>query len=44
MTIIITRFIFLENPLIGFLLINLVLLSGELIFAKIILKRLRYGQ
>lgn len=44
MTVIITRFVFLENPLLGFLLINLVLLSGELIFAKIILKRLRYAQ
>ena len=42
MTVIITRFIFLENPLLGFLLINLVLLLGEVFLAKIILKRLHY--
>lgn len=39
----ITRFIFLKNPIFGFLLINLVLMMGELIFAKILLKRLRYA-
>ncbi|MCX6062009.1 MAG: hypothetical protein NT103_07165 [Campylobacterales bacterium] len=38
----ITRFVFLKNPIFGFLLINLVLLIAELIFAKIILKRLHY--
>lgn len=41
--VLITRFVFLNNPIVGFLLINLVLLSGELIFAKIILKRLNYA-
>ncbi len=38
----ITRFVFLKNPIFGFLLINLVLLIAELIFAKIILKRVHY--
>ena len=41
--VIITRFVFLKNPILGFLLINLVLMMGELIFAKILLKRLRYA-
>lgn len=40
----ITRFIFLKNPILGFLLINLALMIGELIFAKILLKRLRYAR
>jgi hypothetical protein len=40
--ILIARYEFLENPLLGFLLINLILLSGEVIFAKIILKRLHF--
>jgi hypothetical protein len=40
--IILARFVFLENPFVGFLLINLVLLAGEVVFAKIILKRLHY--
>lgn len=40
--ILISRFVFLNNPVMGFLLINLVLLIGEVIFAKIILKRLYY--
>jgi hypothetical protein len=42
--VIITRFIFLQNPILGFFLINLILLAGELIFAKIIVTRLRYAQ
>lgn len=41
--IIIARFVFLENPILGFLQINLVLLLGEVVFAKIILKRLHYA-
>lgn len=40
--ILIARYAFLDHPLLGFLLINLVLLLGEIVFAKIILKRLRY--
>jgi len=42
--VVITRFLFLDYPLIGFLLINLVMLIGELIFSKMILYRLQYAR
>lgn len=40
--ILITHFLLINSPVVGFLLINLVLLTAEIIFAKIILKRLSH--
>lgn len=42
MVVVITRFVFLYHPLMGFFLINLVILIGEMIFTKMILNRLHY--